>query len=86
MSKFRVMVGFTAELKIEASCSDEAKQKASDMLDARSVYEDDKLDEMLGEAYYAGGTGDDPPLRNKRASSLRDKDFTADDPVVLEDD
>lgn len=86
MNKFRVIVGFTAELQIEASCRDEAKQKARDMLDARSVYEDDKLDEMHGEAYCAGGTCDDPPLRNKRASSLSDKDFTADDPVVLEDD
>ena len=86
MNKFRVIVGFTAELQIEASCREEAKSKARDMLDARSVYEDDKLDELHGEAYCAGGTGDDPPLKNKRASSLRDKDFTADDPVVLEDD
>ena len=86
MNKFRVIVGFTAELQIEASNREEAKSKARDMLDARSVYEDDKRDEMHGEAYCAGGTGDDPPLRNKRASSLSDKDFTADDPVVLEED
>lgn len=86
MNKFRVIVGFTAELQIEASNREEAKSKATDMLDARSVYEDDKLDELHDEAYCSGGTGDDPPLKKKRAYSLRDENFTADDPVVLEDD
>lgn len=76
MSKFLATLKFEANVVIEARTYDEARAKAEDMLDERSVYEDDKLDVMHDEAFCAGGTGDDPPLRNSRAWSLRDENFT----------
>lgn len=76
MSKFLATLKFEASVVIEARTYDEARAKAEDMLDERSVYEDDKLDVMHDEAFCAGGTGDDPPLRNSRAWSLRDENFT----------
>ena len=75
MSKFHVLLSFKANVSIEAIDREEALSIARGMLTDRSVYEDYTLDEMHDEAYCAGGTGDDPPLKRDRAYSLRDKNF-----------
>lgn len=83
MAKFISDLSFTAHIEIEAKDAKEAKIKAQGMLDARSVYEDDRLDDVIDKAYCAGGTAEDPPLLNgQRAYELRDKLFEAEDPVV----
>ena len=86
MSKYHVLLGFTADVFIEAKNKKEALSIARGMLQDRSVYEDDKLDVMHDEAYCAGGMGDDPPLKNKRAYSLRDKNFSEDDPTIVSEE
>lgn len=83
MAKFISDLSFTAHIEIEAKDAKEAKIKAQGMLDARSVYEDDRLDDVIDKAYCAGGTAEDPPLLNgQRTYELRDKLFEAEDPVV----
>ena len=86
MSKFHVILGFTADVFIEAKNKKEALSIARGMLHDRSVYEDDKLDVMHDEAYCAGGTGDDPPLKRDRAYSLRDENFSEDDPIIVSEE
>lgn len=83
MAKFIADLSFTAHIEIEAKDAEEAKIKAQGMLDARSVYEDDRLDDVIDKAYCAGGTAEDPPLlKGQKAYELRDKFFEAEDPVV----
>lgn len=76
MAKFIADLSFTAHIEIEAKDAQEAKIKAQGMLEARSVYEDDRLDDVIDKAYCAGGTAEDPPLlKGQRAYELRDKNF-----------
>ena len=83
MAKFMADLRFTAHIEIEAEDAEEAKIKAEGMLDARSVYEDDRLDDVIDKAYCAGGTAEDPPLlKGQRSYELRDRFFEAEDPVV----
>ena len=79
MARFIATIGFTAHIEIEATDYDAAESIANGMLDARSVYEDDKLDEVIDKVFCAGVTGNDPPLlKRQKAYELRDMDFSAD--------
>ena len=86
MSKFHVLLSFSADIFIEAKDRNEALSTARWMLHDRSVYEDDKLDVMHDEAYCAGGTGEDPPLNKKRVYTLRDENFSEDDPIIVSEE
>ena len=83
MAKFIADLSFTVHIEIEAKDEEEAKIKAKGMLDARSVYEDDRLDDVIDMAYCSGGTADDPPpMKCQKAYELRDRLFEAEEPVV----
>lgn len=85
MARFVATLSFTAHVEIEAPDYDAAESIANGMLDARSVYEDDKLDEVIDKAFCAGGTGDDPPLlKGQKAYELRDADFQPDQAAIFE--
>lgn len=86
MAKFIATMSLTAHVEIEAPDYDTAENIASGMLDARSVYEDDKLDEAIDKAFCAGGGVDDPPLlKGHKAYELRDADFQPDQIALLEE-
>jgi len=82
MPRFRARLAFTADVEIEARDKKTAMLRAKDMLDDLSVYNDDALDVMHDEAYCAGGLGSDPPLRKKRAYTMRNQDFEPEEPVI----
>jgi len=81
--KYKFMLSFCAEVEVEAESLGDACVEAGCILDERSVYEDDKLEEMHDEAYCAGAAGGDPPLRKVHASSLRDKRFLPSKPSLI---
>lgn len=83
MAKFEFKLSYVARIEIEARDREDAFHKAHDILDSHSVYNDDALDVMHDEAYCAGGLGSDPPLRKKRAYSMRNQDFEPDEPVMV---
>lgn len=82
--KWRLDLHFSAHIEVEAPDEQTAIRKGQDILDAHSVYEDDRLDIMHDEAFCAGGTGDDPPLKKKRAYMLRNEDFQPTEPIATE--
>ena len=85
MARFIATLSFTAHVEIEAPDYDAAESIADGMLDARSVYEDDKLDEVIDKAFCAGGgVGDPPLLKGHKACELRDADFQPDQIAISE--
>ena len=86
MARFIATLSFTAHIEIEAPDYDNAESIANGLLVSRSVYEDDKLDEVIDKAFCAGGTGDDPPLlKGQKAYELRDADFQPDQVAIFEE-
>ena len=83
MAKFKMKLSFVAVVDIDAPDEHEAFRRAGDIIDAHSVYADDELDVMHDEAYCAGGTGDDPPLKKKRAYTMRNTDFEPQEPLLV---
>lgn len=82
MSKFVANMSMSGAVVIEAKDAEEAMAIAEDMLDERSVYEDEKVKNAMWDAYYSGGTGRDYPFRKKQAYDIRDFDFTPDKPII----
>lgn len=76
MAKWIAELTFTANVEIEAPDEDAAYAKAWDALCCKGVYDDDIVEEIHDEAYYAGAAGKDPPLRKGKAHELRDGDFS----------
>ncbi len=83
MAKFRMKLSFVAVVDIDAQDEHEAFLRAEDIIDAHSVYADDELDVMHDEAYCAGGTGGDPPLKKRRAYTMRNADFEPQEPLLV---
>lgn len=76
MAKWIAELAFTANVEIEAPDEDAACAEAWGALYCKSVYDDDRVEEIHDEAYYAGAAGNDPPLRKRKAHELSDKDFS----------
>ena len=83
MAKFKMKLSFVAVVDIEAQDEHEAFRRAEDIIDAHSVYADDELGVMHDAAYCAGWTGDDPPLKKKRAYTMRNTDFEPQEPLLV---
>ena len=83
MAIFNVKLAFMAKIDIDAPDEEFALQKAKDILDTHSVYDDDAIDIMHDDAYCAGAFGGDPPLRKKRAYTMRNQDFEPEEPVIV---
>ena len=83
MAKFKMKLSFVAVVDIDAKDEHTAFQRARDILDDHSVYADDEIDVIHDAAYCAGGTGDDPPLRKKRAYTMRNTDFEPQEPLIV---
>jgi len=79
MAKYIADVSFVAHLEIEAENAEEATAKAHAVAESHSVYSDDALEEILDKTYCAGGTNEDPPMRNRRVFELRNPDFEQDE-------
>lgn len=77
MAKWIAELAFTANVEIEAPDEEAAHAEALGALDGKSVYDDDRVEEIHDEAYYAGAAGSDPPLRKQKAYELSDRDFGA---------
>lgn len=86
MAKFKMKLSFVAVVDIDAQDEHEAFRRAEDIIDAHSVYADDDLDVMHDAAYCAGGTGDDPPLKKKRAYTMRNQGFEPQEPLLVVDE
>jgi len=82
--KWDVLLTFKANVVVEASTLQEAREVAANMMSARSVYEDDKVEQLVADAHEAGAEGEDSPLRHKWADEFRDCEFDADSEVLLE--
>ena len=86
--KYNVYLEFSANVIIEAETPEDAASKGRDLLDARSVYEDDVVEKWIDEAYLAGLESREHPLKEqgRKAYELRDQDFNSDnDPEVVEE-
>jgi hypothetical protein len=76
MAKWIAELTFTANVEIEAPDEDAAYAEACGALDGKSVYDDDMVEEVHDEAYWAGVSQSDPPLLKRKAYEMSDKDFT----------
>ena len=82
--KWNVLLTFKASVVVEAATLQEARKVAEDMVNSRSVYEDDKVEQLVADAHKAGAEGEDSPLRYKWADAFSDSEFDADSEVLLE--
>jgi hypothetical protein len=83
MAKFIADISFTAHLEIEADDIEAAKAEAEAIARERSVYKDDWVDEITEKCYQDGAEGNDFELQRVRGYEFRDKNFEADDVIVI---